>query len=179
VYGDLLRSVRGCVFFGVPHRGADTAYWANFGTNVIKAALFVRVHANFIAALRQNSKAFADISQQFVERGASLRIRTFYETEMLDNQLVRRLSTLVYGWLAMRLLNLSPLQIVDRTSTCLGLVNEIAVGIAGADHSTMCKFDDINSQKYSQVWRAIKGLSDAAITSSASCKYILSLNTYF
>lgn len=70
--------------------------------------------------------------------------------------------------LVMLLLNLIPLQVVDKDSARLGLANEIAVGIAGANHRTMCKFNDINSQKYTAVWRAIKGLSDAAVTPSAS-----------
>ena len=93
MYGDLLRCVHGCVFFGVPHRGAETAYWANFGANVIKVAFFGRTNTNFVAALQRNSRTFADISQQFVERGASLMIRTFYETETLYNQLVCRCDT--------------------------------------------------------------------------------------
>lgn len=83
--------MRGCVFFGVPHRGAQAAYWANFAAKVIKVALLGGTNTNFVAALQQNSRTFADISQQFIERGASLGIRTFYETEMLYNQLVCRL----------------------------------------------------------------------------------------
>ena len=90
MYGNLLRCVHGCVFFGVPHRGAEGSYWANFVTNVIKVALFGRTNTNFVAALQENSKTFADISQQFVERAASVRIRTFYETEMFHNHLVCR-----------------------------------------------------------------------------------------
>ena len=65
------------------------------------------------------------------------------------------------------LLNFGLLQIVDRNSARLGVANEIAVGIAGADHRTICKFGDVNSQKYSPVWRAIKKLSDAAVPPSA------------
>ena len=76
------------------------------------------------------------------------------------------------------LLNLSLTQIVDRNSARLGLANEIAVGIAGADHRTICKFSDINSQKYSPVWRAIKKLSDTAVISSAPRMFLL-LNTDF
>ena len=92
MYGDLLRSVRGCVFFGVPHRGAEATYWANLTANIIKAVVLPvgRTNTSFAAALQQNSRALSDISQQFVERGASLKIRTFYETEMLHDQLVCR-----------------------------------------------------------------------------------------
>jgi hypothetical protein len=78
------------VFFGVPHRGTETTYWANFVVNIIKVTLLGRTNTNFAAALQQNPRMFADISQQFVERADSLKIKTFYETETLDNQLVCR-----------------------------------------------------------------------------------------
>ena len=74
----------------------------------------------------------------------------------------------VYGWLVMLLLILSLPQIVDKQSACLGLANEIAVGIAGANHWTMCQFGDINSQKYVQVWRAIERMMYIAGASSDS-----------
>ena len=138
--------------------------------NVIKVALLDPTNANFVAALQENSKALAAISQQFVERVASLRIRTFYETEKFHNHLV----CICFVRLAsLPLADLSPPQVVDRDSARLGLANEIAVGIAGADHMTMCKFNDINSQKYSTVWRAIKSLSDVIANPPDSCMYIL------
>lgn len=42
----------------------------------------------------------------------------------------------------------------------MGLMNERAVGIAGADHRNICKFDEQESQKYAQVWNAIRTLVD-------------------
>ena len=90
MYGDLLRCVHGCVFFEVPHRGAEGTYWANFVTNVIKVALLGHTNTDFVAALQENSKTFADISQQFVERAVSVRILTFYETETFHNNLLCR-----------------------------------------------------------------------------------------
>lgn len=50
------------------------------------------------------------------------------------------------------------MQVVDRDSAVMGLVNERAVGIAGADHRTICKFDEEHGQKYIQVWKAILAL---------------------
>ncbi|KAE8373282.1 hypothetical protein BDV26DRAFT_297061 [Aspergillus bertholletiae] len=35
IYGHLLDCVRGLVFFGVPHRGADLAYWGTFAANLL------------------------------------------------------------------------------------------------------------------------------------------------
>lgn len=87
----MLDSVRGLVFFGVPHRGSDIAYWGNFAANLLKITqLGFGTNTSFVEALKRNSATFADISQQFIERGANLPIRTFYETERLWNQLVCR-----------------------------------------------------------------------------------------
>jgi hypothetical protein len=77
------------VFFGVPHRGADIAYWGNFAANLLKITqLGFGTNTRFVEALKRNSAIFAEISQQFIERGDHLPIRTFYETEKLLNQLV-------------------------------------------------------------------------------------------
>jgi hypothetical protein len=79
------------VFFGVPHGGSDIAYWGNFAANLLKITqLGFGTNTSFVEALKRNSATFADISQQFSECGANLRIRTFYETEKLWNQLVCR-----------------------------------------------------------------------------------------
>jgi hypothetical protein len=87
VYEDLLNSVRGSVFFGVPHRGADAAYWAWFAANLLKITqLGFGTNTNFVAALKTT---FAEISEQFIERAVQLEIRTFFETKKLGNQLVR------------------------------------------------------------------------------------------
>jgi hypothetical protein len=87
----LLDSVRGLVFFGVPHRGSDIAFWGNFAANLLKITqLGFGINTSFVEALKRNSTTFADISQQFSELGANLPIRTFYETEKLWGQLVCR-----------------------------------------------------------------------------------------
>jgi hypothetical protein len=90
-YPDLLNSVRGLVFFGVPHRGSDVAYWGNFAANLLKITqLGFGTNTSFVKVLKRNSTAFAEISQQFIGCGANLPIRTFYETEKFMNQLVCR-----------------------------------------------------------------------------------------
>ena len=60
------------------------------------------------------------------------------------------------------------LQIVDKDSARLNLPNEMAVGVAGANHKTLCKFSRADSQKYLPVWRAIKSLVDSALVDSNS-----------
>lgn len=89
-YADLLNSIRGLVFFGVPHRGSDAAVWVTFAANLlVYAQLGFGTNPNFVKALQSNSQTFADISQQFIERGANVAIRTFYETNKMGNRIVR------------------------------------------------------------------------------------------
>ena len=74
---------------GVPHRGADSAYWASFVANILQVVqLGWGTNTSFVEALKRNSPTFTEISTQFVERAASLRIRTFFETERWGNQVV-------------------------------------------------------------------------------------------
>ncbi|KAF7502214.1 hypothetical protein GJ744_006436 [Endocarpon pusillum] len=142
VYGDLLRHIRGIVFMGVPHRGADLAYWAAFAANIVQVVqLGFGTNANFVEALKRNSQPFAKISRQFVERQLKLSIRTFYETQRLGNQVI-----------------------VDKDSAILNLANEVAVGLP-ANHRTICKFERADSQKYITVWQAIRELCQQALVS--------------
>jgi hypothetical protein len=90
----------------------------------------------YVEGLRKNSKEFSNISEQWIERGQRLQIRTFYEADRMHGILV-----------------------VDKDSARLNLPNEVAVGIAGADHRTVCKFEDIKSQKYRPVWNAMKAMA--------------------
>ncbi|KAI9740439.1 MAG: hypothetical protein M1834_005019 [Cirrosporium novae-zelandiae] len=145
LYKSLLHSVKACIFFGVPHRGADIAYWGRFVANLLDyGQLGLKVNKNLIDALVKNSPTLANISRQFVERGTQLQIRTFFETEKMGNQVI-----------------------VDEDSATLHLPNETPVGIDGTNHKTMCKFDDAESPKYRQVWVAVKNLViSVALTSS-------------
>src|SRR6266487_1347591 len=61
-------------------------------------------------------------------------------------------------------------QIVDKDSARLNLPNEIAVGVAGANHKSICNFSRADSQKYLPVWRAIKSLVDSALVDPNACK---------
>ena len=89
-YAGLLTCVKGCLFLGVPHRGADSAYWGKFAADLLSIPqLGFSGNTNFLNALKSNSPTLADISQQFIERSSQLEIRTFFETEKVGNQLVR------------------------------------------------------------------------------------------
>ena len=140
-YGSLLNSVTAMVLFGVPHRGADTAYWAN----VLNASR-LGANPNFVKPVQKNSRAFADISQQFIERAAHLKkIYTFYELELLYNTLV-----------------------VDKDSARLALPNEIPVAVP-ANHRNICKFSHADSMKYRPIWKAIQMICVESTDNQASC----------
>ena len=144
-YGSLLTKVSGMVLFGVPHRGSDIAYWADFAANVLNASQ-MGANANFVHSLKKNSKAFSKISRQFIERAADLKtIYSFYELEKLHNILV-----------------------VDKDSARLNLQNEICVGIS-ANHRDICKFSDPESEIYRPVWKAIQSLCVEGTGGQASC----------
>ena len=57
---------------------------------------------------------------------------------------------------------------MDKDSARLGLPNEIAVGVIAADHRTICKFSDKDSQRYRPIWKAIQVLCAKAEEGTAS-----------
>ncbi|PQE09827.1 hypothetical protein CJF30_00010308 [Rutstroemia sp. NJR-2017a BBW] len=130
-------SAAGIVFFAVPHRGADIAYWATLTANALTfATLGAMGNARFVKALKRNSPEFSRISQAFIQPATRFKIiRTFYETSKIGNQII-----------------------VDKDSASLGLGNEIAVPIDGATHRDICKFGDDKSQKYRPVYNALDAI---------------------
>ena len=73
---------KGAVFMGTPHRGAGTASWASFAARALKALqMGTTTNTNLLSDLEKNSETLRQISQQFVERGSTLRMKTFYETK--------------------------------------------------------------------------------------------------
>lgn len=89
---DLRDSAVGAIFFAVPHRGADTAYWAELATNVLSFTTLGSVgNTSFVRSLTRNSPEFSKISDAFIQPAERFTIiRTFYETEKIGNQLVSR-----------------------------------------------------------------------------------------
>jgi hypothetical protein len=49
-------------------------------------------------------------------------------------------------------------------------VNEIAVGVAGANHINICKFADFYGQKYKPIWNATEELAQYALAASSTCE---------
>jgi hypothetical protein len=88
-YGAVLENIKGCLFLGVPHRGADLAYWAQLPAHIIKyGSLGFTGNPRFLSSLKKSSPEWMQISKLFVHRGTQLNIRTFFETDKLGNMIV-------------------------------------------------------------------------------------------
>ncbi len=87
VYGQLLNSIRGIIFFAVPHRGAELANLVKIFSKVVGFFGF-RVNTKHIALLSKESDPLMEISSQFKNRARRLDIITFIETEKYKSHLV-------------------------------------------------------------------------------------------
>lgn len=90
VFKDILINTKAIAFLGVPHKGSDSAWWANFAANALKgASIGLTTNNALVADLRKDSSALSTISKQFIDRGRDLSIYTFYERLRLKGVLVR------------------------------------------------------------------------------------------
>ena len=77
--------VQAIVFMGTPHREPDTASWTKFVSRAFEALrMDTATNISLRSGLGKNSEVLQQISQQFVERGSTIRMKTFYETMKLD-----------------------------------------------------------------------------------------------
>ena len=83
---DLLDSVRGLVFFGVPHKGSYIAFLGSLVARICSRLLPSFVNVNFLEALERSSKTLEEISERFANIGQNpnIIIRTFYETRPMS-----------------------------------------------------------------------------------------------
>jgi triacylglycerol esterase/lipase EstA (alpha/beta hydrolase family) len=96
-YRSLLDNTKAIAFLGVPHRGADAAWWATFAANSLKGAtLGMTTHTALVKDLEKASPTLATISKQFVDRGKSLKIYTFYETRKLSGIVVCQIRSFLF-----------------------------------------------------------------------------------
>lgn len=78
--GQYIFPVKGCMFFGVPHKGAEIADKA-FGFLSVLSHLF-NVNKHNVRDLKSRSQEFAEISSQFrmVQSEHSIPVMSFFET---------------------------------------------------------------------------------------------------
>lgn len=83
-YGTIIESIRGVMFMATPHRGLDLSFWDSLGPRIVRAAtLGIKTNTKLIKDLKPNSEMLERISDSFAHRSASLKIRSFYETERM------------------------------------------------------------------------------------------------
>lgn len=87
VYGKLLDSIKGVIFFAVPHRGAQLAAMATSTATALRFFGF-NVNTRHVSILSRESDPLMDISSQFKNRAKGLDITTFVETEKYKGHLV-------------------------------------------------------------------------------------------
>jgi protein SERAC1 len=84
-YTELLKKIRGVVFFGTPHSGSGVASWADILANVLKtASLRTSTNRGLIKDLKTTSEVLEDISRSFVDRSKALKIVSFYESDTME-----------------------------------------------------------------------------------------------
>jgi hypothetical protein len=83
-YGDILKSIRGVVFMGTPHRGSRTAGPAQLLSKIINDATFgTAIRSGLLGVLKVSSKTLDNISLLSISLLKELRIVSFYEQKPL------------------------------------------------------------------------------------------------
>jgi hypothetical protein len=78
-YNDIAKSVTGAIFFGTPHRGPETSFWAEL---FAKFAFLDIFPINLLRSLETLAIELGTICSQFVGRGLHLQVFSLYETQV-------------------------------------------------------------------------------------------------
>ena len=66
-----------------PHRGSELANWSTIVSNLLNLMTFGKVvRKTLLHVLKTNLKALMEISKQFVQRSATLKIMSFVEQQV-------------------------------------------------------------------------------------------------
>ena len=135
-FGSLESAIKGVIFLGTPHRGAEIATWSKILGQIANIGLPTSIRTDLLHDLRPKSEMLMAVASDFIDRGANLTIFSIYERKCIP-----------------------PLQnpIVDKDSAILNLPNEIAIPME-ADHRSMCKFLTSSSEAYKTLYDCISEL---------------------
>jgi hypothetical protein len=151
------------VFLGTPHKGSSLAEWSTIFASILRAASFgTSTNKKLAQSLYVQSEVLRDISKSFVDRGKSLIILSFYETDMVDFLKIR--VRILHSFEVSRL---KFQQVVNESSAVLGLPNETAIPLNG-NHHTICRFSSANEKRYRVVWTNIKRMAESLRTTEAT-----------
>lgn len=155
-YSTICNATYGIAFFGTPHRGGDGARLGDIATGV--ARIWLRNPTNtFMGALKKHSAFADDLANDFWHQLEEYHILNFYET--LPFKKLGRVSKEISPSIA----ESDGLQIVEPSSATLGLSGTRETRIAmNADHSRICKFENVNDDGYKQVIENLAELVDSA-----------------
>ncbi|KAL6900516.1 Alpha/Beta hydrolase protein [Trichoderma evansii] len=116
-YQNIVDRAAGCVFLGVPNRGADLARWARNAATIMSLSGFG--NKRLVQAISRSSDEWKKVGWDFVFRTANILIVTIFETELTGGMMV-----------------------VDQNSARLGILGERSGGLPRSNHRTICKFGD-------------------------------------
>ncbi|KAK4182866.1 ankyrin repeat protein [Podospora australis] len=146
-YAGLRKKIKGVMFFGTPHRGSSVAGWATMAARVLAASsLRTSTNTRLSKDLEPGSEKLRYISESFRYRALRdrLQIVSCYETEKLGF-----MNTLV----------------VDRESAVLELPEiETVIPVQG-DHRSICRFLNVEANRFKPVAARIQELSESAVKS--------------
>ncbi|KAI9888711.1 MAG: hypothetical protein M1814_006522 [Vezdaea aestivalis] len=143
-FKDILDNTKAIPFLGVPHKGSDSAWWANFAASALKAAsIGTSTNTALVADLRKDCSTLTNISKQFVDRTTGLKLYTFFERQKL------------FG-----------IVVVDESSAQIGVPNEKLFPVE-ADHRTICHCPSADSQEYQATGAWIADLTRSVVEETA------------
>ena len=88
-YKDILDSIKGIAFIGVPHRGAGIALLGEFFAKLLQASTLGRTtNTELVKLLKKDSKPLADLTKEANHRLEGLVVFSFYETSRLYGHVV-------------------------------------------------------------------------------------------
>ena len=157
---DVINNTCGAIFLGTPFKGSDKAVWPNLATKFLK--LFSDTNDKTIKDLDKKSEKLQDISWQFhlllrerhdTQPLRPIQVACFFETK----------STIKKKWG----LNGNLEQIVTADSASIAGYKALPIN---ANHSTMCKFSDVQDTGYIDVTSALKLMIDNLEKESPSCE---------
>lgn len=116
---------------GTPHSGSSLATCGKMIANIVAACSPLNPAKTLLGVLQKDSEALYEITEDFREKAKSLQLVSFFEMEMTNFGIFRKL-------------------VVEQNSAVLNLTNEVAIG-QNADHRDMARFGSIHDRNFRPV----------------------------